>query len=141
MLDFVWRCANGRVRALVERMAERDKYIRVFEVSVGDLGGLVDYSAIRAELSPEKRVGVADRLSRLFLDAIIKQISDLSTEETTYADNDARTQCQNLRANKVPLVVVDFPIRGVLGKRNFPAEIPDPGAEVYVGACWPRWKA
>lgn len=48
-LDLLWQFAEPAERALVERLAKRDLYKRIFEMRVGELGQLTSYAALKAE--------------------------------------------------------------------------------------------
>ena len=61
-IEFVWKFADDKTRVLIERLAKRELYKRIFEVKLGDLGGLVDYSALRTDLMPENRIDLANEL-------------------------------------------------------------------------------
>ena len=131
-LEFVWMFADDHVRNLVSRLARRDLFRRVFELSVGNLREHGDYSAIAATLAVAKRVALSDKLTHRFLDAIYKKMQQRGPIATA-SESEARQRHGELTKKSVPLVVLDFPTRGVPEERNFPRAIGDPARKYIAG--------
>ena len=126
-LEFVWRFATADIRALVERLAARRLHKRIFEMRLGELGEYADYSALSARLSPEGKVAAAGDLQRLLMDTIQAAMGRRSTVDATTGSGDAaRARYDELKATTMPLLIVDFPTRGVPDERNVPTELADP---------------
>lgn len=132
-LEFVWRLSEDRDRRLLERLVRREIYKRVFEIRVGDIGGNTEFSAIKAELNPTKRVRLATELEELFLNTINRKMVDRAGRTDTTSELAARTRMTTLRTHEVPRVVIDFPTRGISEELNWPQEIGDP-ARKYLGS-------
>jgi hypothetical protein len=133
-LEFVWKLADDRNRALIERLAKRDLYKRIFEARLGDIGEAGEYYAIRAEFLPEKRVEMASKIEKRILDSIAKRMADRSRVTVTSINEDeAKRRYDEVSHLNLPLVVVDFPVRGVSEEKNYPGEINDP-ARKYLAS-------
>ncbi len=132
LLEFVWKFSEDGVRRLLDRLGRRDLYKRVYEVKVSDLGHLADYSALRSDLNPERRPSLAGDIGQRFLDAIHKTMAERGPRESV-AEDRARERLHALQGSTVPLVVIDFPTRGIPEELNFPPELGDP-ARKYIAA-------
>lgn len=130
-LDLLWRCADDDMRGLIEALAKRALFRRVFEVRVGALGKRADYDKVRAAFSPNARVEKAGRIQTALFDAIQAKIrqSDPRASQTEAA---ARVRYEELVGLTGPLVVVDFPTRGVPSEPNVPREVSDPERKYFV---------
>ena len=73
-LEFVWKFADDRNRQLIERLACRRLYKRVFELKLGDLGQDPDYSAFVNDLVPEKRIGLSEKMEATFMNQILRKM-------------------------------------------------------------------
>lgn len=129
-IEFLWNCAEDDIRSLVAAIAGRRLYRRVFELRMADLGEAGDYSALAAELDAKKRVRIAERLRERFLISILKKMQQKGPVESL-AESKAKTRHDELRNSKRPLVVVDFPTRGIPEEKNFPRPIAD-AARKYI---------
>lgn len=136
-IDFIWCFADDRIRKLIECIAEREKYKRVFEIKIGDLGEHGDYSAICAALAPDKQVLLANEMENRFMDAVYKGIVDKASPEETLTESEVKKRYEKLALKELPHVVVDFPLRGIPQERNFPNEISDP-ARKYLAETLER---
>ncbi|HST21230.1 MAG TPA: protein kinase [Blastocatellia bacterium] len=135
-LEFIWKFADDSIRLLVERIGRRELYKRVFEVKLGDLGVHGDYSAIRAEMLPDRRVRLAEELEERFLDSVRKAMSQRGPTESI-SEAEAKKRHDALRVKTVSHIVIDFPVRGISEEKNFPAEIGDPARKYLAGPVKP----
>lgn len=133
-LEFAWQFADQRNRRLLERVAKRDLYKRVYEVRSGELAKHLDYSSLQDKLAPNKRPGMAEALEDQFLRSIHKKIAQKHSPSESTAESQARSLAQRLKDADVPLVVVDYPVRGIPDERNIPIEIGDPSRKYISGA-------
>lgn len=102
-------------------------------MKLGDLPN-VEYSAVKAALSPVKRPELAREISLILLDAVYKAMqSKKGAAKETTAETEARTRHLELQKAPYPLVVLDFPVRGLPDERNFPKEIADPARKYISG--------
>lgn len=131
-LEFLWKFAEDKNRALLERIARRDLYKRVFEARLGDFEGWVDYHALKAEFMPKFRPSIAAELERRFLDSIYKTMTQRGPIESI-SEDEARRRYQELKKPDVPLVVVDLPVRGIPEEKNVPSVIGDPARKYISG--------
>jgi HD superfamily phosphohydrolase/serine/threonine protein kinase len=131
-IEFVWKFADDKLRRLLERVARRDLYKRIFEIKVSDLGDKGDYSALRNELEAAKRPSIASAIEERFLNAIYKAMAEKGPRDTA-TENEARTRYQELSRREVPRVVIDFPTRGVPEEDNVPPELSDPARKYTAG--------
>lgn len=122
---FVWLFASDPMRNLVVRLARRHLYKRAFELRVSEVGPAGDYSAIAAEFTPLKRLASSAALREALLARIYRKITESGPAETV-GENEARRKYQELKEWTVPLVIVDFPCRGVPDEKNVPRELGDP---------------
>ena len=132
-LEFIWKCADRRNRDLIERLARRRLFKRVFELRIGDLGEQGDYSALASALVAERRVILCDKMEGRFLDAVYKKMVQRGPIESV-SESEARARHGALVKKEFPLVVLDFPIRGIPEERNFPQEISDPARKYISGS-------
>ncbi|MBL8215157.1 MAG: protein kinase [Bryobacterales bacterium] len=123
-IEFVYRFADDNTRLLLNRLLSRDLFKRVFEVRVGELGRRGDYSEIRSEFTAVKRTENAKQLQQKLLLAVDTAMRRRGTRETI-TENAARERLDTLRKETMPLVVIDFPVRGVASDMNLPKEIGD----------------
>ncbi len=124
VLELVWKFANDGVRQLLERLGNRKLYKRVFEIKVSDLGEMGDYSALRGDLLSELRPKLAEKLERIFKDAIHKAMVQKGPRESA-TDSEARNRLIELKKNEMPYIIIDFPTRGLPEEKNFPTELGD----------------
>ncbi len=131
-LEFVWKFADDSHRHLIERLAKRELYTRVFELKVGDLGESEEYSALAADLSASARISLAETLCQRLLNAIHKKMIERGPVESA-TETEARQRHVRLQESKWPLVVIDFPTRGIPDEKNFPREIGDASRKYISG--------
>ena len=122
---FVWTYADDGCRQLINRIADRKLFKRIFEIRLGDVQPIPEYSAVRDELAPQLRPKLTKELQRLFLDSVYKEMA-IKGPIVSIAEDEAKRFHESLLKESMPLVVLDFPTRGVPGERNFPIEIGDP---------------
>ncbi|MFY9825699.1 MAG: protein kinase [Thermoanaerobaculia bacterium] len=131
-LEFAWKCGDGRARELIERLATRKLFRRVFELRTGDLGEHGDYTKLAAALDARKREGLSKTLEKLLSDAVYKRMQEKGPVESV-SENEARKRHGDLlKADRV-LIVVDYPTRGIPEERNFPRPISDPARKYIAG--------
>lgn len=123
-LEFLWKFSDDSIRLLIERLAARDLYKRVFEVKLGDLGDSGDYSAVKGDLLPEKRIKISENLSQSFLDSIHTSMSQKGPVVTA-TETEAKRRYDEIKSYKIPHVIIDFPVKGIPEEKNFPNEIGD----------------
>jgi HD superfamily phosphohydrolase len=133
-LEFAWQFADSKNRKLLERVARRELYKRAYEIRTGELGKQVDYAALQEKLAPDKRPSIAEALEGFFLRAIKRKISDRKGPTESTAESQARSLAQTLSDADLPLVVIDYPVRGIPDDRNIPLEIGDPSRKYISGA-------
>jgi hypothetical protein len=114
--------ANGGTSV---RLSSRSLYKRIFDFSLGELGERADYSKMQQEFTGTKRASHAIEIQKLLLSAIDSQIKQYGEKTITTSESAARTRLQELSSLQCPLIVVDFPNRGLPEETNFPAEISD----------------
>jgi HD superfamily phosphohydrolase len=132
-LEFVWQFSDDRNRRLIEKIASRDLYKRVYEVRTGELHDLGDYTTLQEKFSPQNRIEISRKLEDSFLRAVHKEIAQKGGPTESVSESQARGLAQTLSAADLPLVVVDYPIRGVPDERNIPQEISDPSRKYISG--------
>jgi hypothetical protein len=130
-LAFIWQLADDPNRRLILRIASRDLFRRLFEAKVAALEDHTSYSALREQLSPERRVEMAVSLQRLLLDAAHNEAQQRGGAQHTTTESEERTAIQRMLASPEVLLVIDFPNKGVPEERNWPREVGDP-ARKYV---------
>lgn len=130
-LDFVWQFADDRIRELLLQLAKRTLYKRIFEMRLGELGERADYSAMKAEFAPEKRLQRAARLQQYLLDAVLNEMRKKGAV-TTASESAAKRRHEALVHSIVPQLLLDFPVRGVSSELNFPKEIGDPERKYFT---------
>jgi hypothetical protein len=121
-LEFVWRFSDDSIRSLLECLGKRELYKRIFEISVSEMGVRGDYATLKAELSPEKRVEMASQLRNVLLEGIQQSIN--STPRGPVRQS-VEKRFAEVKDEKTPLLVVDFPTRGITQEYNIPSEIGD----------------
>lgn len=131
-LDFVWRFAADPHRRLLERLATRQLYKRIFEMRLGELGERADYSAMKAALAPELRAIKTKQLKDHFVNAILNAMRERGPGAESVTENAARRRVQEIKSSDEPLVVLDFPVRGVPDDFNTPQEIGDAMRKYFV---------
>ena len=97
----------------------------MFEIRVGDLGLRADYSELKLELDTKSRFKKAVKLQ----DNLIKQIDSVMRKRgtsVTVTENVAKNYLDDFKSRKTPLIIIDFPMRGIPGELNTPREIEDP---------------
>jgi hypothetical protein len=130
-LDFVWQFSEPSERLLIERLAKRELYKRIFEMRVGELGQITNYSALRSELSPSERVRLARLLQKRLLDEVVNAMRERGPVKSV-SESAAKIRLEELKASIVTHVVIDFPTRGIPSERNFPKEIGDPERKYFT---------
>jgi hypothetical protein len=133
-LEFAWQFAEPKSRLLLERVARRDLYKRVYEIRTAELGKQIDYSSLQERLAPNQRPAIAEALEGQFFKAIHAKIAKRHGPIESTAESQARTLAQKLKDSELPLVVVDYPVRGIPDERNIPLEIGDPSRKYISGA-------
>jgi HD superfamily phosphohydrolase len=132
-LEFAWQFSSERSRRLLERVAARDLYKRVYEIRTGELRQRLDYSSLQDKLAPNKRGAIAEALEHAFLKSIQKTIQRHGPKESI-SESQAREMAQKLTASEIPLVVIDYPVRGIPDEKNIPPEIGDPARKYISGS-------
>ncbi len=132
VLEFVWKFSNNSCRDLLTRLGSRDLYKRIFEVKVADLGPLGDYSALSNDLQAEHRPELAAKIQGKLLAAVYSEMTSKGPVESA-TEEKARSRYQDLQKAKLPLVILDFPIKGISNERNFPPELGDPARKYLSG--------
>jgi hypothetical protein len=133
-LEFAWQFADAKSRRLLERVAKRDLYKRVYEIRTAELGKQVDYSSLQEKLAPNQRPAIAEALETFFLRAIHAKIAKRHGPIESTSESQARSLAQHLKESELPLVVVDYPVRGIPDEKNIPLEIGDPSRKYISGA-------
>jgi HD superfamily phosphohydrolase/serine/threonine protein kinase len=133
-LEFAWQFADAKSRRLLERVARRDLYKRVYEIRTAELGHQVDYSSLQDKLAPNQRPNIAEALEGFFLRAIHTKIAQKHGPVESTSESQARSLAQQLKESELPLVVVDYPVRGIPDEKNIPLEIGDPSRKYISGA-------
>ena len=132
-LEFVWQFSDDKNRKLVEKIAARELYKRVYEIRTGELHDRGDYTTLQEKFSPRNRIGIATALEESFLRAVHKKIAQRGGPRDSISESQARNLAQSLSKADLPLIVVDYPIRGVPDERNIPQEISDPSRKYISG--------
>ncbi|MHA1951353.1 MAG: protein kinase domain-containing protein [Candidatus Thorarchaeota archaeon] len=128
-LDFVWQFSDKATQQLVERLAQRKLYKRVFELPLGHLYE-PDYTATANELSGPNRLDKAQNLQNILFEEVSNAMRNFDDEITGSAST-TQVILNNLRTSEVPLVVLDFPVR-VLKEYNIPKELEDPVRKYFT---------
>lgn len=123
-LDFVWQFGDANIRELIERLAQRKLYKRVFELPLGQLDK-PDYTKTANELSGPSRLKKANELQNLLLDEISNKMRSFETTTTSESASEAHGKLEYLQKVQVPLIVLDFPTR-ISKVYNIPKELEDP---------------
>jgi HD superfamily phosphohydrolase len=124
VLDLLWRLASPGIRELIEMLASRTLYKRVFEMRLGEMGPRADYSAMKSAMTPAERAKKAKTLQQRLLDTVDTSMRERGPSESI-AEETARTVLADLRKREIPLVLLDFPVRGISDDRNTPFELGD----------------
>lgn len=124
-LEFVWQFAELGERDLLERLGKRNLYKRIYEVRLGELGGRVSYEQLRQHLLPRDRIKKAVLL-RTDLEKQIYVVMQKRGPGETRTESAARRRLKELRALVSPLIVLDFPVRGIPHLDQIPKELGDP---------------
>ena len=132
-LDFAWHFAEERNCRLLERVGKRDLYKRVYEIRTGELGKAIQYSSLQERLAPNKRPEISEQLEGFFLKAIHKKIAQKHGPTESTSELQARSLAQQLMESELPLVVVDYPVRGIPDEKNIPREVGDPSRKYISG--------
>jgi hypothetical protein len=109
-------------------------YKRVYEIRTGELGKQIQYSGLQEKLAPNKRPLISETLEGFFLKAIHKKIAQKHGPLESTSESQARSLAQRLKDSDLPLVVVDYPVRGIPDDKNIPREIGDPSRKYISGA-------
>jgi len=128
-LFFVWRHSDDEGKQLIANVAARSLYKRVYEVRNGEIPD-IEYAVLQQEFAPERRAALCKELQKFFLDAANKETQRRGTVESQ-SESAARDLLQELMASNVPLIVIDFPVRGIPDEKNYPPEIGD-AARKYI---------
>jgi len=131
-LEFLWKCSGDPIRELIGKLARRELFRRVFEMQIGNLGEQGDYSAMREVFDVKHRIALCERLRKAFLDSVHKQIQQKGETESV-SESAARRRYTELNRKETPLIVVDFPMRGIAKDVNFPRAIGDPERKYISG--------
>jgi hypothetical protein len=131
-MEFLWRFAEDGRRVLLQKLADRRLYKRAFELRLGELGDRADYSAMKTELSPLNRKEMAVKLQQQLMDAVQDAMRERGPKSESIAETAARLRVQELADAKEPLVLVDFPVRGISSDSNTPMEIGDATRKYFV---------
>jgi HD superfamily phosphohydrolase/serine/threonine protein kinase len=131
-MEFLWRFADDGRRELMEKLAKRQLYKRAFELRLGELGERADYSALKADLSPLKRKAMAVSLQTQLMDAVQDAMRERGPSSESISEQAARDRVQELKKESAPLVLIDFPVRGIGTDSNTPMEIGDATRKYFV---------
>jgi hypothetical protein len=129
--EFVWRFAEDSVRDLLLRLASRSLYKRILDFPLGELGESAEYARMQREFVGSMRITHADEISKNLINAIDKTIRLGGNRRITTSESAARTRVQSLGSLTFPLVVIDFPTRGLPEETNFPTLISDPNRKYF----------
>lgn len=130
-LEFAWQFADDGLRSLLERLAGRRLFKRVFEMRLGELKEHGDYSALQTELSPQKRLDKAAQLQQDLMSQVDQVMRERGPRETD-SETAARERFHALQGLKMPLIVLDFPVRGIPKRGYTPREIGDPVRKYFT---------
>jgi serine/threonine protein kinase len=130
-IEFAWRFASEPIRRLLLRLAHRTVYKRVFDFRMGELGERADYSLMRQEFIGTQRTRHAARIQEYLFNKIDSRIRERGKRAVTQSESAARERLQELTSEPTPLVVIDFPIRGLPEEDNLPMEIGDPQRKYF----------
>jgi serine/threonine protein kinase len=131
-LEFAWKCSDSRSRELVDRLATRRLFRRVFELRTGDLGEHGDHTKLASALAVRRRGELSGKVTELLSAAIYKRMQEKGPVESV-SENEARKRHgELLKADRV-LIVIDYPTRGIPEERNFPRPISDPSRKYIAG--------
>jgi serine/threonine protein kinase len=130
-LEFLWQFAADPIRKMIEDLAERKVYKRIFEMRLGELGDRADYSGMKQELSPINRVRKASALKEMLLNTVLNSMRERGPTESSTEDA-ARERLQYLAKSPEPLLVMDFPVRGISQELNMPKELGDAVRKYFV---------
>jgi len=130
-LDFAWHFAEDKNRKLLERVARRALYKGVYEIRTGELGKAIQYSSLQEKLAPNKRPEISEHLEKFFLRSIHKKIAQKHGPTESTSESQARSLAQRLMESDLPLVVIDYPVRGIPDEKNIPREIGDPSRKYF----------
>lgn len=130
-IEFVWRFAEERVRALLVRLSSRFLYKRVFDFHLGELGETAEYSKMQNEILGIRRVTHANNIQKFLTDKIDGRMKERVGPRITTSEAAARVKLQELVALDIPLIVLDFPTRGLPEETNIPTEISDPNRKYF----------
>lgn len=131
VLDLVWQFASDPIRNLLTRLAKRELYKRIYEMRVGELGPRADYSALKAELAPFDRVAKAQLLQKRLLDKVLNEMREHGSKVTA-AESAAKKRHEELMKCEMPILLLDFPTRGIPNELNLPREIGDPERKYFT---------
>lgn len=129
-LDFVWQFSNPGIRGLVERLAKRELYKRVFELPLGQLEQR-EYAATQNELKGPNRLSKAKKLEELLLEGVSGQMMTQDSSITGMTST-AREVMSDLIKEEGPLIILDFPSRGLPNEYNIPRELEDPVRKYFT---------
>lgn len=133
-LDLIWRFADDSNRELLQRLASRQLYKRVYELKIGDIEGGIEYSAVKQALLPLNRLSISSKICETLMDSVHTAMQNKKGAATaTITEFEARSRHDELQKAKYPLVVIDFPTRGIPDERNFPEELADPARKYISG--------
>ena len=124
-IEFIWKLAMPEIKNLLDRLARRELYRRVFEIKFGELEKGIDFTTLQNELSPIKKIDLAKRLEKIILDVIHKRMVNRSNTVETITENMSKSRFDELKKKILPLIIIDFPTRGIPEEKNFPTEISD----------------
>src|SRR6202043_233272 len=94
-LEFVWQFSDSRSKKLIERIATRDLYKRVYEIRTGELRDSADYATLQAKFSPQQRIKIADDLEASFFRTIHKKIAQRGAPRDSVSESQARNLAQD----------------------------------------------
>lgn len=130
-VHFAWLFADRGIRELLERLAKRDLYKRVYEIRLGDLPINRAYEAVSALFSGRGQVSLAEQLQKNFKCKITDALKD---ERRRRLDVEAvKEQMAQLEKQELPLILADFPTKGLPEETNFPPEIGDASRKYVSG--------
>jgi hypothetical protein len=98
---------------------------------VSEMGAGTNYSELKSELSPRERVAKAGKLQKGLLLEVLNSMRERGSGETA-SESAAKKRHEELMASTVPLIVLDFPTRGVPRETNLPLEVGDPARKYFT---------
>jgi hypothetical protein len=87
---------------------------------------------MREAFDVKNRIALCTRLRKAFLDTVHTEIQQKGETESV-SESAARRRYNELSKKQTPLIVIDFPMRGIAKDVNFPRAIGDPERKYISG--------